>query len=97
MIFAEMEYDGSYETRHDEVLTFLSQRFSNVESGFQGDSYIWVLDGAEKVAIDTFTSMKHQIKSPKSGEHVQRVIAALKVSVRRTHVDMLRGARSQAA
>ena len=56
----------------------LKQRFSNVESCLQGDSYIWVLDGAERVAIDTFTSMKHQIKSPKSGEHVQKVIAVLK-------------------
>jgi hypothetical protein len=35
------------------------------------------LDGEEKVAIDTFTSMKHQIKSPKAGAHVQKVIDTL--------------------
>lgn len=78
MIFAEMKYDGDYESRHLELLAFLRQRFSNVESGLQGDSYLWVLDGAEKVALDTFTSMKHQVKSPKSGQHVQQVIDVLK-------------------
>jgi hypothetical protein len=36
-----------------------------------------VLDGAERVAIDTFSSMKHQVKSHKAGLHVQEVINAL--------------------
>lgn len=31
----------------------------------------------KKVAIDTFTSMKHQIKSAKAGVHVQKVIETL--------------------
>lgn len=36
-----------------------------------------MLDGAERVAIDTFSSMKHQVKSHKAGLHVQEVINAL--------------------
>jgi hypothetical protein len=49
-----------------------------VESGIQGDSWIWILDGGEKVQIDTFTSMKHQVKSAKPGPHLQNVIEALR-------------------
>jgi hypothetical protein len=58
MIFAELNYEGDYGAVHDELLHYLRQTFNNVESGHQGDSWIWILDGEEKVAIDTFTSMK---------------------------------------
>jgi len=77
MIFAEMEYQKHYSDFHAELLAFVGRHFSQVQSGLQGDSWIWILDGEEKVAIDTFTSMKHQIKSPKAGIHVQRVIEVL--------------------
>ena len=77
MIFAEMEYEGEYQDVHDELVSFLRGEFLRVESGLQGDSYIWILDGSEKVAVDTFTSMKHQIKSPRSGAHVQKVMEVL--------------------
>lgn len=78
MIFAELRYPGGYEDAHDELLALVRARFSEVESGIQGDSWIWILDGGEKVALDTFSSMKHQVKSPKPGPHVARVIDALK-------------------
>lgn len=77
MIFAEMEYQHHYSDFHAELLAFVEQRFSQVQSGHQGDSWIWILDGGEKVAIDTFSSMKHQVKSAKAGPHVQRVIETL--------------------
>ena len=77
MIFAEMEYQKHYDDFHDELLAFIAAQFSHVQSGHQGDSYIWIGEGEEKVAIDTFTSMKHQIKSPKPGPHVQNVIDIL--------------------
>ncbi len=79
MIFAEMEYQEDYEDFHEELLNFIGERFSKVKSGLQGDSWIWILDGEEKVAIDTFTSMKHQIKSLKAGSHVQKVIEVLQL------------------
>lgn len=77
MIFAEFEYEGHYSDFHAELLAFVSKHFSHVQSGLQGDSWIWILDGDEKVAIDTFTSMKHQVKSPRDGAHVRKVIDTL--------------------
>ena len=77
MVFAEFDYQKDYSEFHSELLTFVSRHFSRVQSGLQGDSWVWIGDGEEKVAIDTFTSMKHQIKSPKAGPHVQKVIDVL--------------------
>lgn len=79
MIFAELEYEQDYSAFHEELVAFLNRSFSNVQSGLQGDSWIWILDGGEKVAIDTFTSMKHQVKSSTNGPHVQKVIDALQL------------------
>ncbi len=78
MIFAELEYEKHYSDVHAELVACLGRRFVRVQSGLQGDSWIWILDGEERVAVDTFTSMKHQIKSPKEGVHVQKVIATLR-------------------
>jgi hypothetical protein len=77
MVFAEMIYESEYEAVHHELCSHLLRSFKHVESGLQGDSWIWIHDGAERVAIDTFTAMKHQVKSPKTGPHVQAVIEVL--------------------
>jgi hypothetical protein len=77
MIFAEMAYEKHYSDFHAELLAWVRNHFSNVQAGLQGDSWIWISDGAEKVALDTFTSMKHEIKSRKPGPHVQAVIEKL--------------------
>ena len=77
MIFAEIEYQDEYWDFHKELLAFLSEHFSQLKSGLQGDSWFWIFDGEEKVAIDTFSSTKHQIKSDKAGQHVQNVIETL--------------------
>jgi hypothetical protein len=77
VIFAELEYQKRYEDFHDELKAFLLTQFQNVESGIQGDSYFWIFNGDEKVAIDTFTSMKHQVKSERNGTLVQKVIDRL--------------------
>jgi hypothetical protein len=78
MIFAELKYPDHYSDVHAELFALVSTEFSNVDGGLQGDSWIWILDGEEKVAIDTFTSMRHQIKSPRAGSHVQKVIDLLR-------------------
>lgn len=77
MVFAEMEYQKHYSDFHAELLAFVNRHFSRVQSGLQGDSWIWISDGEGEVVIDTFTSMKHQIKAPKAGAHVQKVIEIL--------------------
>lgn len=77
MIFAELKYPGHYAEFHDELESFLLRRFSYVESGLQSDSYFWIFDGNEKVALDTFTSMKHQVKCAAAGPLVRNVIIVL--------------------
>lgn len=77
MIFAEMEYPQDYWDIHDELVRHVQAHFSQVESGHQSDSWIWITRGDEKVAIDTFTAMKHQVKSAHPGPLVQDVLAAL--------------------
>ena len=77
MIFAEIQHPEHYADVHDELRDYLGRHFSQVQSGLQGDSWIEILDGGVRVVVDTFTSMQHQIKSPKAGEHVQRVLDVL--------------------
>lgn len=77
MVFAEIRYPQDYREAHSEILAVIRSEFTEVEAGLQGDSWIWIADGDEKVAVDTFSSLKHQIKSRSSGQLVQRVIGAL--------------------
>lgn len=77
MIFAEMEYSGDYWDIHDELKEYLYSHFQHIECGLQGDSWFWIFDGNEKVALDTFSSMKHQVKAVKPSPHVQQVISTL--------------------
>ena len=78
MIFADLNYSERYEEKHGDLCALLKSRFSHVESGLQSDSWIWIHFGEQKVAIDTFTSMTHQVKSACPGKHVDDVIAVLK-------------------
>jgi hypothetical protein len=78
MIFADIEYQTDYRSFHEELNLFVRANFSRVESGIQGDSWIWIFDGEVKVEIDTFSSMTHQIKSDVPGQHVQNVIEILR-------------------
>jgi hypothetical protein len=78
VIFAEMKYSGHYSDIHDGLASFVKSRFDNVEEGLQGDSWISIRIGCDRVELDTFTSMTHQIKSPRSGSHVDAVIGVLK-------------------
>lgn len=79
MIFAEMDYPGEYWDFHNELKAYLSSSFERLDSGLQSDSWFWIFDGDEKVAIDTFSSMKHQVKARNPGPLVKRVLAVLQV------------------
>lgn len=78
MIFAALDYPEAFEEKHDELVKFAKARFASVDSGLQSDSWIWIHLGKEKVAIDTFTGMKHLIKSSCPGPHVDAVIQAFR-------------------
>jgi hypothetical protein len=79
MIFAEMDYSDEYWDFHEELKAYISSSFERWDSGLQSDSWFWIFDGDQKVAIDTFSSMKHQVKAPNPGPLVQRVIEALQL------------------
>jgi len=64
LIFGKLQYQVHYDEIHRELVSFIEQRFSNVESGQQSDSWIWITQGEDKVQIDTFTAMQHEVKSP---------------------------------
>lgn len=80
MVFAALDYPERYEDKHAELVAFVKSRFPTVNSGFQCDSWIWIYLGDEKVAIDTFSSTKHWIKSSRPGPHVDKVIQALRAT-----------------
>ncbi len=79
MIYAEFSYQGHYSDYHDAIVQCLEAEFKELQHGHQGDSWIWVFDGEDKVAIDTFYSMQHEIKSESDNiSHIHRVIDTLK-------------------
>ena len=77
MIFAELQYDQPYSDAHSSLATLLGQHFQNIESGLQGDSWIWILDNGLKVSVDTFTSMHHQVKASRPSWLLNQVLAIL--------------------
>jgi len=88
MIFAELQYEQDYSEMHFELVEYLKPKFPRLDCGLQGDSWIWIFDGDEKVAIDTFSSMKHQIKSESSkGYLASQVIKTLSAKYKLTKYD----------
>lgn len=77
MIFAEMEYESKYSEIHSELVSFLSAHFSGVKSGHQSDSWIHISDGENLVKVDSFSSMKHEVKSDQHSPLVTQVIDCL--------------------
>lgn len=77
MIFAEMEYPEEYWEFHEELKQYLFQHFDNVEYGLQSDSYLWIFIEKNKIGLDTFSSMKHQLKPANPEAHAQQVISVL--------------------
>ena len=63
MIHAELRYKKHYSELHDELVEQVQRHFPDLESGLQGNSWISICVNRETVTVDTFTSMKHQIKA----------------------------------
>lgn len=63
MIFAEIQYDDHYDEFHEHFLKYLKTHFAKVDAGLQSDFWIWIYEGERMVKVDTFSSMRHQIKS----------------------------------
>lgn len=88
MLFAELDYPEHYADCHDALVALLTAHFDRVESGLQGDSWIWVFEGNEKVELDTFSAMNHQLKSPqRDGQLVPKVLKVLQSQYRIQLID----------
>jgi len=58
VIFAELDRD-----KFDEILQSLTERFKDIQSGRQGDDWIWIhLADDEKIEVDSFFSMQLEVK-----------------------------------
>ena len=77
MIFAELQYDQPYSDEHAPLVALLGRHFQSVESGLQGDSWVWIVDNDQKVSVDTFTSMRHEVKSSQPCRLLDQVLAVL--------------------
>lgn len=61
-----------------ELLQVLKQKFPDLTYGQQCDDWIWIQDGTQKVAIDTFTSILMQVKADsQSVELLSKVIPVI--------------------
>jgi len=57
VIFAELHRD-----RFAEILQTLKEQFENIQSGRQGDDWIWIHLDEDKLEIDSFYSMELEVK-----------------------------------
>jgi hypothetical protein len=57
VVFAEL-----YRDRFDEILKSLTEQFKHIQSGRQGDDWIWIHLGGDKIEIDSFYSMELEVK-----------------------------------
>lgn len=79
MIYAEIVSNESYYDTFPKLLGLIEQHYSSVESGVQGDAWIWININNERIALDTFTSMQFQIKSnSEAGILVEELLTKLK-------------------
>ena len=46
----------------DEILQSLMGQFKNIQSGRQGDDWIWIHLGEDRIEIDSFYSMELEVK-----------------------------------
>ena len=76
--FAIIEHKQNYYDFYDELLGYIKENFSQIESGIQGDAWIWVKNNQQIVAIDTFYSMQFEINSDNENELLLSVIEIIK-------------------
>ncbi|HAV77399.1 MAG TPA: hypothetical protein DCX53_08600 [Anaerolineae bacterium] len=70
VIFAVLNRD-----HFDEILKPLTEQFKDIESGRQGDDWIWVHLGDDKIEIDSFYSMELEVKGKR--KHYMVVMQAI--------------------
>lgn len=86
MIFAEMQYDKHYSEIHADLVKFVQMHFSTVQFGLQGDSWIWIFNGSDKVEIDTFSSMRHQVKCASADSQLVTIVIEKLLTKYKLHI-----------
>ena len=74
LTFAVIDHPESYYDAYDVLLAHIRQHFSDVQSGVQGDAWIWIFEDGEKVAVDSFYAMQMEIHADADSPLVQKVI-----------------------
>jgi hypothetical protein len=87
MIFAELLYDTHYNDTHDEIEALLRCHFPDIECGFQCDSHFTIRAADTEVRVDTFSCMRHEVKSRERSDLVEQVIGVLETRYRLTIFD----------
>lgn len=82
MVFAEIQYTPPYADMHEPLVGLLGRHFEHIESGLQSDSYIWVRAREQRIEVDTFTSMRHEVKARGPSELLDRVLEVLSLEYR---------------
>ncbi|MCA9207076.1 MAG: hypothetical protein KDA55_01915 [Planctomycetales bacterium] len=94
MIYASLNYRGEYSSHHRLIYRILKANFDNVREGLQGDSWIEVSANNQRVSVDSFTSLKHEVKGRDTDEElVNEVIEVLR---RRLNVTIINPPESEA-
>lgn len=73
--FATIEHSQSYYEFFNELLPHIRSAFDDVQSGVQGDAWIWIFRDGQKVAVDTFYSMQFEINADEDCALLRDVIS----------------------
>ena len=74
LTFAVIDHPESYYDAYDVLLAHFRGHFSDMQSGVQGDAWIWIFEDSQKVAVDSFYSMQMEIHADADSPLVQKVI-----------------------
>ena len=77
MIFARLIYNEHYDEYHRAVVSCLKQKFPDLQEGHQCDSWVWIIQGKEKIEVDTFYAMRHEVRARQDSQLLRSVIAQL--------------------
>lgn len=78
LTFGVIDHTQSYEAFYAELLAYVQQEFDTIQSGLQGDAWIWIFQDDEKVELDTFQAMQFEIKSEAESALLRSVISHIR-------------------
>ncbi len=75
--FAIIDHAEPYETFYHALVAHLKSRFSDIQSGLQGDAWIMITEAGQNVHVNTFDAMQFEIKADDMSDLLQQVITAV--------------------